>query len=124
MQLQMKVEPTEWQGRTMYRAYYQKANGRWARYGKYEAGSASQLVAICERLRGTANLVWINYTPPSGYDIKAGDRFTYGGNTYTATADATGEFNAYIEAISEATGQPTTVVIAHGNNPTMEGPAK
>jgi hypothetical protein len=63
MQLRMKVQASEWQGRTVYRAYYQKANGRWARFGKYEAASAGQLVAICERLRGAATLSWTNFVP-------------------------------------------------------------
>ena len=63
MELRMKVEASEWQGRTVYRAYYQKANGRWARFGKYEAGSAAQLVEICERLRGAATLRWTNFVP-------------------------------------------------------------
>ena len=63
MELRMKVEASEWQGRTVYRAYYQKANGRWARYGKYEAASAAQLVEICERLRGAAALRWTNFVP-------------------------------------------------------------
>lgn len=65
MKIQMKIEPTEWQGRTVYRAYYKKANGRWARYGSYEAASPEQLVEICERLRGLAELAWTNYTPPA-----------------------------------------------------------
>lgn len=65
MELRMKVEATEWQCRTVYRAYYQKANGRWARYGKYEAASAGQLVEICETLRGAATLTWTNYEIPT-----------------------------------------------------------
>lgn len=63
MEISMKVEPTTWQERTVYRAYYQKASGRWARFGKYEAASAAQLVEICERLRGAATLRWTNFTP-------------------------------------------------------------
>jgi len=63
MEIRVKVEPTTWQDRTVYRAYYQKANGRWARLGKYEAASPAQLVEICERLRGAATLVWTNFTP-------------------------------------------------------------
>ena len=60
MELQIKWESSEWLGRTVYRAYYKKANGRWARFGKYEAASPEQLKEICERLRGAATLNWIN----------------------------------------------------------------
>ena len=58
MELRIKAEASEWQGRTVYRAYYQKGNGRWARFGKYEAASVEQLVEICERMRGAATLTW------------------------------------------------------------------
>lgn len=58
MELTMKIEPTEWLGRTVYRAYYKTARGSWKRYGKYEAASPAQLKEICERLRGAATLAW------------------------------------------------------------------
>lgn len=60
MEIRIKVEASEWLGRTVYRAYYQKENGRWARFGKYEAASPAQLKEICERLRGAATLKWTN----------------------------------------------------------------
>jgi hypothetical protein len=64
MKIQLKIKPTEWQGRTVYRAYYLREHV-WRRYGKYEAASPGQLVEICERLRGAAELEWTNYTPPA-----------------------------------------------------------
>jgi hypothetical protein len=57
-ELTMKIQPVEWMGRTVYRAYYKTARGSWKRYGKYEAASPAQLKEICERLRGLANLNW------------------------------------------------------------------
>ena len=50
----------------------------------------------------------------SGYDIKAGDKFNYGGFTYEATGDATGEFNAYVPVINEHTGLTGEIIIPHG----------
>lgn len=52
----------------------------------------------------------------SGYEVKAGDKFRYQGQTYRATADATGEFNAYIPCYNDATGTDTYIIVGHGNN--------
>lgn len=50
----------------------------------------------------------------SGYDIKAGDKFVYGGISYRATADATGEFNAYVRCYNDRLGADTEIIIRHG----------
>lgn len=52
----------------------------------------------------------------SGYAIKAGDKFVYAGVTYRATADATGEFNAYVRCYNDLLGSDTEIVIRHGVN--------
>lgn len=52
----------------------------------------------------------------SGYDIKAGDKFRYGGQTYRATADATGEFSAYVRCFNDTTGMDTEIIVQHGNS--------
>jgi hypothetical protein len=51
--------------------------------------------------------------------VKAGDKFRYGGQTYRATANATGEFNAYIRCYNDATGSDTEIIVPHGNIVTM-----
>ena len=42
MELQVKAQASEWQGRTVWRAYYLDKR-TWKRYGKWEAASAQQL---------------------------------------------------------------------------------
>ena len=55
----------------------------------------------------------------SGYDIKAGDKFQYGGMIYRATADATGEFNAYVRCYHDLTGTDTEIIVRHGDGVEM-----
>lgn len=59
MQISVKVRPTEWLGRTLYRVYYLQANGRWARLARYEAPTAEQVKQqVISNHRGSATLVW------------------------------------------------------------------
>ena len=51
----------------------------------------------------------------NAYDIKAGETFSYGGMTYTATKDARGEFRPYIEVVDgSGRGTPGEIVLEHG----------
>lgn len=52
------------------------------------------------------------------YSIKAGQTFDYAGDRYTATADATGEFNTYVRCTNHRTGTEGEIVIRHGNTVT------
>jgi hypothetical protein len=56
----------------------------------------------------------------SGYDVKRGDKFHYGGNTYEAAADARGESNAYISVVdSRSPGGASDIIVRHGNTVTL-----
>lgn len=60
MELNVRVRPTQWLGRTVYRAYYQAPNGRWTRFGRYE-GATAEIVkqqVMASPNRGAAKLVW------------------------------------------------------------------
>jgi hypothetical protein len=53
----LKAQPVEWQGRTVYRAYY-LVQGKWRRFGKYEAPSAEVLKSIIDNTEHSAQFVW------------------------------------------------------------------
>lgn len=50
----------------------------------------------------------------SGNAVKAGDKFTYAGETYWATQDAVGEFDAYIRVYTDRDGVDSEIVIPNG----------
>lgn len=56
--------------------------------------------------------------PVSGYEICKGQHFRYAGYYYQATADPTGEFNAYVQVLNYR-GDPSEIVIRHGDFVTL-----
>lgn len=48
------------------------------------------------------------------FEIKAGDKFQYGGDTYRATQNATGEFNTYVKVYNNRTGADSEIFIPSG----------
>ena len=59
MEIQVKAQAVTWQGRTMYRSYYLARNGRWNRFGSYEAPTPEVLKAqVMRNHRGSATIVW------------------------------------------------------------------
>lgn len=51
----------------------------------------------------------------SGYSVKEGQLFRYGGYYYRALEDAHGEFNAYVQ-VNNYRGENIEIIIRHGDN--------
>lgn len=49
----------------------------------------------------------------AAFNIRKGDTFTYRGETFTAAADATGEFSTYVK-VEDYHGSPSEIYIPSG----------
>lgn len=57
VKIRVKTKAVEWQGRTVYRAYYLD-RGKWRRFGQYEAPTPETLRAIIDNTEHSAEFVW------------------------------------------------------------------
>lgn len=50
----------------------------------------------------------------NAFELKAGDKFQYGGRTYRATQNPTGEFATYIKVYDDQTGADSEIYLPSG----------